>query len=158
MGPSAKTQRQQSPPLHPPRPPLVNRGGSDGSRGSRGNKQSNNTSATSKDVFRPPPPSQQQQQKKHQPSSQRNISVDTIVSSQFENEAETHILAALEIEERDQSNLLGEGIDVTGGMDDYSEDDDDDEDDASHLYPEAASSEEIGHRARTYSTDSFLKR
>ncbi|KAL9186664.1 hypothetical protein ACHAXT_005902 [Thalassiosira profunda] len=72
------------------------------------------------------------------------ISLDTVVSSQFENEAETHILAALEMEELDnqtQSRLLGEGIDEIG---DYSDDDEDDD---------------IGGdqgRNRTWSNDSFL--
>ena len=47
--------------------------------------------------------------------------------------------------------MLGEGIDVTGGMDDYSDDEDDE-----NLYPEEAGGD--SGRARTYSTDSFLKR
>ena len=46
------------------------------------------------------------------------LSVDKVINSQFENEAETHILAALEIEE--SYGLLGEGIE------DYSDDDDED--------------------------------
>lgn len=112
------------PSSHPPRHPSMS------SSGGRRSSKSSGLSPTS--------PKQQQQHK-------NNISIDTIVASQFENEAETHILAALEIEERDQSNLLGEGIDTTGAMDDYS--DDDEEDDI------------IGTgRPRTYSTDSFLKR
>jgi len=152
-GPSAKIQQQQSsapPPLHPPRPPLVNRGGSDGSRGT---SKSTSNNIAFKDLVR----ASQQQQKHQQQKSQHTISVDTVVSSQFENEAETHILAALEIEERDQSNLLGEGIDITGGMDDYSDDDEEDDD---NLFPggEASGGGGGGGRERTYSTDSFLKR
>lgn len=113
------------PSSHPPRhPSMISSGGR----------------RSSKSSISPTSPKQQQQQQH-----KNNISIDTIVASQFENEAETHILAALEIEERDQSNLLGEGIDTTGAMDDYS--DDDEEDDI------------IGTgRPRTYSTDSFLKR
>ncbi|KAL7499239.1 hypothetical protein ACHAWT_010159 [Skeletonema menzelii] len=132
-------QSSSPPPLHPPRPPLVNRGSSDGSRGT---KHSTNNIVSFKDLARSP----------KQTSQQHNISVDTVVSSQFENEAETHILAALEIEERDQSNLLGEGIDVTGAMDDYSDDEDDE-----NLYPGGEAGAGSG-RSRTYSTDSFLKR
>ena len=132
--------KSSPPPLHPPRPPLVNRGSSDGSRGT---KHSATNNVSFKHLAKSPNQQSQQQQ--------NNISVDTVVSSQFENEAETHILAALEIEERDQSNLLGEGIDVTGGMDDYSDDEDDE-----NLYQEGGGAD--SGRARTYSTDSFLKR
>ena len=130
-----KAKSSSPPPLHPPRPPLVNRGASDGSRGSK-----SNNSVSFKDNVGTT----------QQESSQRNISIDTVVASQFENEAETHILAALEIEERDQSKLLGERIDFTGGMEDYSDDDEDEN--------VNEGSEVDGGRPRSYSTDSFLKR
>jgi len=79
---------------------------------------------------------------------QQSITLDTVVTSQFENEAETHILAALEAEEVSEriDSLLGEGI-SEAGMEDYSDDDDDDE-----------STDEVQNRNRTYSTDSFLKK
>ena len=128
----------------------MNRGGSDGSRGT---SKSNSNNIAFKDLVI----ASQQQQKHQQQQSQHTISVDTVVSSQFENEAETHILAALEIEERDQSNLLGEGIDITGGMDDYSDDEEDDD----NLFPGGEASGGGGGgggRERTYTTDSFLKR
>ena len=68
-------------------------------------------------------------------SNSKQISVGTIVSSQFEDEATTHILAALETEEHTTSSsmlmidsLLGEGIDEEDGtLDNYSEDEEDDE-------------------------------
>ena len=146
--PSPKLQQKSGDPspslsmMHPPRPPLVSRGGSDGSRGM--------TSKSSSHVAFKDLASSSQQHLQSSQHNNNNISVDTIVSSQFENEAETHILAALEIEERDQSNLLGEGID---GMDDYSEDD---EDDGDNLHQERGGG--TSARSRTYSTDSFLKR
>ena len=76
---------------------------------------------------------------------QQSITLDTVVTSQFENEAETHILAALEAEEVSEriDSLLGEGIEA--GMEDYSDDDEE-------------STDEVGNRNRTYSTDSFLKK
>ncbi|KAL3792577.1 hypothetical protein HJC23_005547 [Cyclotella cryptica] len=78
------------------------------------------------------------------------LTLDRVISSQFEDEATTHILAALEAEEMErdnQSRLLGEGID---GMEDYSDDDDDDDENTSPggMRPT---------KARTYSTDSFIK-
>ena len=92
---------------------------------------------------------------------QQHISLDTVISSQFENEAETHILAALEMEEEEDENnkinidvsLAGEGIDETNvgeggieGLEDYSDDDDEDEDDGA------------ANRNRTWSNDSFLRK
>jgi hypothetical protein len=88
----------------------------------------------------PPPP--------RMPLPRPTINVQRVVSSQFENEAETHILAALE-----QSNrrLVGEGIEAAaatgvanagiGGMEDYSDDDDDDD-----------------HHPRGLSDDTFLQK
>jgi len=77
----------------------------------------------------------------------QSITLDTVVTSQFENEAETHILAALEAEEVSEriDSLLGEGI-SEAGMEDYSDDD------------EESTDGEVGNRNRTYSTDSFLKK
>ncbi len=91
------------------------------------------------------------------------ITLERVVSSQFENEAETHILAALEMEDMRegqrggddrninnhqyyQSQLLGEGIER--GMEDYSDDEDD------HAQQE---SQQASSRSRTWSNDSFLK-
>jgi hypothetical protein len=132
-------------------------GDSHGGTGSRGGASSKNSIAfkemlaASNNSLPAAPPKQHQQQQ-----SQRNISIDTIVASQFENEAETHILAALEIEERDQSNLLGEGIDTNpGGMDDYSEDETDDD---NNLHRSSSGVAAGSHRERTYSSDSFLRR
>ena len=78
-----------------------------------------------------------------------------MIDSQFESEAETHILAALEMKDQNaendgtnyQSRLLGEGID--SAMEDYSDDDEVDGKDAS---------ESGGNRSRTWSTDSFLRK
>lgn len=59
------------------------------------------------------------------------INVQRVVSSQFENEAETYILGAIEQSSR---KLVGEGIEAAAGtglgmgMEDYSDDDDDDDD------------------------------
>jgi len=88
----------------------------------------------------PPPP--------RMPLPRPTINVQRVVSSQFENEAETHILAALEQSSR---RLVGEGIEAVGvtsagigGMEDYSDDDDDDDDD--------------NHHPRGLSEDTFLQK
>jgi hypothetical protein len=89
-------------------------------------------------------------------SSIQPLTLDRVISSQFEDEATTHILAALEAEEVESTQrLAGEGID---GMEDYSEDEDD------HKIFGSASGErgsysgnEAPVKARTYSTDSFIK-
>jgi len=78
------------------------------------------------------------------------ISLNTVINSQFENEAETHILAALEMEETEKeiksSVLLGEGLDE---LEDYSDDDEDGEDGV----------DEGGHaRSQTWNNDSFLRK
>jgi len=75
------------------------------------------------------------------------INVQRVVSSQFENEAETHILAVIEQSSR---KLVGEGIEAAAaagsgmgvGMEDYSDDDDDDDDE----------------RTRGLSDDTFLQK
>ena len=93
-----------------------------------------------------------------------HISLERVISSQFENEATTHILAALEMEDAEatattattssignkQLSLAGEGITAEDGMEDYSEDEDD------HL--DTAQLGGSGNRGRTWSTDSFIKR
>ena len=74
------------------------------------------------------------------------INVQRVVSSQFENEAETHILAVIEQSSR---KLVGEGIEAAAaagsgmgmGMEDYSDDDDDDDE-----------------RTRGLSDDTFLQK
>ncbi|KAL7548223.1 hypothetical protein ACHAWF_011515 [Thalassiosira exigua] len=88
-------------------------------------------------------------------ASQQTISLDTVVSSQFEDEATTHILAALELEEVEkegnQSRLLGEGIE---GMEDYSDDDDDDGGEEGG----GGGKEKPRARSRTFGNDSFLRK
>lgn len=89
--------------------------------------------------------------------SSRKITLERVVSSQFENEAETHILAALEMDDgreqrggiSGQSQLLGEGIER--GMEDYSDDDDD------VNMQEHQQSQQQGSRSRTWSNDVFLR-
>ncbi|KAL7548309.1 hypothetical protein ACHAWF_011598, partial [Thalassiosira exigua] len=89
---------------------------------------------------------------------QQPISLDTIVSSQFDDEATTHILAALDLEEAeketDQSRLLGEGIKSKGieGMEDYSDDDDDDKE------GKWKDDQKSRTRSCTFSNDSFLRK
>eukprot|EP00571_Detonula_confervacea_P004055 CAMPEP_0172329148 /NCGR_PEP_ID=MMETSP1058-20130122/60728_1 /TAXON_ID=83371 /ORGANISM="Detonula confervacea, Strain CCMP 353" /LENGTH=1223 /DNA_ID=CAMNT_0013046305 /DNA_START=38 /DNA_END=3710 /DNA_ORIENTATION=- len=96
-----------------------------------------------------------QQQTNNSPQRRVNISLKTVINSQFENEAETHILAALELDssspskifENSQSRLLGEGLE---GMEDYSDDDDDND---------KNNKDGNNHHARghTWNNDSFLK-
>lgn len=98
-------------------------------------------------------------------SSRKIITLERVVSSQFENEAETHILAALEMDDVREGGgsegvggghrynpsqlLLGEGFE--GGMDDYSDDEDD------HQQPLPQQQQQQQARSRTWSNDSFLK-
>jgi len=92
--------------------------------------------------------------------------LDHVINSQFENEAETHILAALEIEdsmgtntttmEKENNNirLLGEGIDEM--MEDYYSDDDDDEN--NDYDNNRNNGRPTRGRNRTMSNDSFLRK
>jgi hypothetical protein len=92
-------------------------------------------------------------------SSRQRITLERVVSSQFENEAETHILAALEMDNNHHNHhhhqynpssqlLLGEGIER--GMEDYS-DDEEDPSNAQQLQLQQQA------RSRTWSNDSFLR-